>query len=85
MMIVAVLALGLGGGYWYGHKSGLAQGFTKGTAEEQTRQESLRLQVVRAAEREAAKVVNVFDQVTTNPFSKAPANPYERIKINPFD
>jgi uncharacterized protein HemX len=70
---LVALAVGLGGGYWYGQQAGVAL--------EKARQEA----ATRQAEEKAAKEANPFLETTANPFEKNPANPYENVKVNPFE
>lgn len=70
--VVASLLLGLGGGYYYGNKTGYgkAQADAKIAAE--------------AEAKKAAEAANPFKSAGANPLEKATANPLENVKLNPF-
>lgn len=75
-VLVALIA-GLGAGYWYGNRAGIALGVAQEKAAETARREE--------AEKKAAQAANPFEQATTNPFEKNPVNPFEGVKVNPFE
>jgi len=70
-VVVAVL-LGLGGGYYYGHKVGYNKAQADATA------------VAEAEAQKAAEAVNPFKSAGANPLDKVTGNPLESIKLNPF-
>lgn len=73
VIVFISLAVGLGGGYYFG--------LNRGVAKEKAAEEARKLE----AEKAAAKAVNPFEQVSSNPFEKAPVNPFENVKTNPFE
>ncbi|TSD03554.1 MAG: hypothetical protein Greene071436_307 [Parcubacteria group bacterium Greene0714_36] len=77
---VAALIVGLGAGYYYGGSVGRARGVADGVAQEKQAQADR----TAAAEREAAKAVNPFEQAAGNPLGNTSANPFENVKVNPF-
>ena len=88
IVAVAVLILGLAGGYIYGKEVGYNTGYKKGdTAGYQKGQDDaqkLQEELARKAAEEAAKSANPFQIV--NPLQDITANPFDDAKkaLNPF-
>lgn len=81
LALVAVLAVGLLGGYFYGSDRSYDKGYASAEADAKKLQE---VAAAKAAE-EAAKAANPF--ASANPLESIEANPFEKTKkvLNPFE
>lgn len=76
---VALLAVGLFGGYYYGQSVGIEKGKLAAQLEAKKAAED----AAAAAEKLAAQAANPFAG-TANPLQGVSVNPFEKVNVNPF-
>lgn len=80
-----LLAIGLGGGYWYGLEQGKKAGYQAGYEQAQADAKRVAEEAAKKAVEEAAEAANPFQAV--NPLEEVETNPFEKTKkiLNPFE